>query len=240
MASGARLDPLGPGLGVKAAKQAKGINTAIEQDFGAFFPIMRDFPKITQAIMPGVLNRTGNTAWTAGSRALRRVYNIKAARLKEARVQIKARKTSFMYEVRVKSRGAGLINFGARQVKRGVSYAILKGKRNTIKGSFIAPMLGITQGESSRKGVFVRKGDKITPSKGRYKGRYIKRGEKAGQLITRQKLQRFIGPGPASMWGKRFVQDAFIARANEFLPIEFNRRMTSKLDGLIAKHRPRG
>lgn len=234
-----RIDPSTVGVGVRRSKQTKGINTAIEQDFGAFFPIMEQHPKLVQAIMPGVLNRTGATAWTAGSKALRGVYNIKGRRLKEARMEIKARRNSFMYEVRIKSRGAGLINFGARQVKKGVSYAILKGKRNTIAHSFIAPMLGIKQGEDSRKGVFIRKGKKVTPTKGAYKGRTITRGAKAGELLTRQKLQRFIGPGPAAMWGKRFVQDAFIARATEFLPIEYNRRMTVKLNALVTKHRSR-
>ena len=239
MAIRPRRDPSTVGAGVERAKETKGINTDILVDFGAFFPMMKQYPKIAQKVMPPSLNRTGLAAETAASRALRGIYNIKQKRIKQAIVKIKARRNSFLYETRVKSRGAGLINFGARQKNKGVSYAILKGKRNIIPHTFIAPMLGIKEGDESRKGVFIRTSRKGPPSKGRYKGRYIIRGEKKGQLLERQSLQRFIGPGPATMWGKRPVQDAFRQRAEEFLPIEFKRRMTRALNALITKHRPR-
>jgi hypothetical protein len=237
MAVRPRFDPSTVGEGVARGKETTGINTGIEVDFGAFFPIMEQYPKLTQKVMPPSLNRTGLAAKTAASRALRGIFNIKQKRINKAIDQLKARRNSFLFQLRVRSRGIGLINFGARQTTKGVSYAILKGRRNTIKHAFKAPMLGIKEGESTREGVFIRKGKKGVPTKGRYKGRYIKRGEKKGQLLERQKLQRFIGPGPANMWGRRAVQDAFRARAIEFLPLEFNRRMTRELNTLIDKRK---
>lgn len=235
----AKLDPFSVGEGIARNKATTGISTAIQVDFGAFFELGRQYPKLMQKNLPRALNRAGAAAKTAGSKALRRIYNIKAKRVNRAIDDIKARTNSFKFETRVRSRGVGLINFGARQTKKGVSYAILKGQRRVLPGTFIAPMLGKPQQDEGKQGVFIRRTAKKPPAKGRYKGRYVTRGENKGKLLERNVLQRFVGPGPARMWGMKAVQDAWAARATDVLPREFNRLMERDLNRMIEKAKAR-
>ena len=238
----ARTEKFGPAAGIAAGKKTGvGIDVNIVTDLTSFRAIQKAFPKETLAVLPSTLNRTGKTATTAASRALRKIYNIKQARLKKSIVEIKASKSGLVYTVKVRSRGIGLINFGARKVKRGISYAILKGKRRTIRGAFKAPMLGTADDSGSqREGVFIRKSTSKVPIKGRYKGRIVTRGSNKGKRLERQELQRFIGPGPVRMWERAGVQQAFVDRATEFFPREYNRMIFRKLNQLIAKNKAKG
>lgn len=232
-----RTEKFGPAAGIAAGKKTGvGISVDIETDLTSFRAIMTAFPKETAAILPSVLNRTGKTATTAGSRAVRSIYNIKQARLKKTIAEIRASKSVLSYTVRVRSRGIGLINFGAKKGKKGVRYAVLKGKRRVLTGSFIAPMLGIADDSGAqRDGVFTRKSAKRVPIKGRYKGRIVTRGPNKGKRLEREVLQRYVGPGAVNMWSKRRVQEAFVERATVFFPLEYNRRILRKINQIIAK-----
>jgi hypothetical protein len=97
------------------------------------------------------LNRAGDQSVTAASREIRRVYNISAGR---ARQQIKVRNRAqhgkLYFTIRIFSRRIPLIEFGARQTKRGVTVAVRKGARKLIPHAFITTM------GSGHRGVFVR------------------------------------------------------------------------------------
>ena len=97
------------------------------------------------------LNRAGDQSMTAASREIRRVYNLRAA---AARAQIKVRDRAshghLYFTIRIFSKRIPLIEFAARQTRRGVTVAVKKGNRKLIPRAFIATT------KSGHRGVFAR------------------------------------------------------------------------------------
>lgn len=133
-------------------------------------------------------------------------YNIKAARINQ---DLRASFVSDGIKLVGRSHGIGLINFGARQTRTGVSTSIKKGKRTLEEHAFIAPGLG------GNRQVFMRTGIKRRMQKGRYAGRIreaiealygpsvaqmLKHGERpqrmeqAADQIIEKELDRLLGP----------------------------------------------
>jgi len=104
------------------------------------------------------LNHTLGKAVTAGNRAVTKDWNIKLKELKPYVHTTKATQYSHTAIIRVKSRSISLSHFGARQLKRGVSFKLKKDKgRTTLKHTFIAKT------KNGYVGVFKRKGRKRFP-----------------------------------------------------------------------------
>lgn len=133
-------------------------------------------------------------------------YNIKAARVNQ---DLRASFVEDGIRLVGYSRGIGLLNFGARQTRTGVTASIKKGKRTLEPGAFIATGLG------GNRQVFMRTGVKRRMQKGRYAGRIreaiealygpsvaqmLKHGERpqrleaAVQPIVEKELDRQLGP----------------------------------------------
>ena len=104
------------------------------------------------------LNRAGDQSVTAASREIRRVYNISAGR---ARQQIKVRNRAqhgkLYFTIRIFSRRIPLIEFGARQTKRGVTVAVRKGARKLIRTPLLrrwaAAIAECSCGHTAAKGI---------------------------------------------------------------------------------------
>ena len=98
------------------------------------------------------LNRAGDQAATAVSREIRATYNIKARTVAEAiKIRDRARPGRLEFTIRIFSRRIPLIEFSARQTRKGVTAQVVKGGgRNLIPRAFIAKMWG------GHKGVFAR------------------------------------------------------------------------------------
>jgi len=104
------------------------------------------------------LNHTFKKAVTAGNRAVTRKWNIKLKELKSYIHLKKATRNRLEAEIKVKSRSISLAHFGARQIKKGVSYKLRKDMgRKTLRHAFIATT------KNGYVGVFTRKTKKRLP-----------------------------------------------------------------------------
>jgi hypothetical protein len=100
------------------------------------------------------INKTASQVKVQASREIRDAgYRIKVAKIKSAISLRRANRTEIAATLKANGRPIGLINYGARQTKAGVSVQVKSG-RKIIKGAFIATM------PNGHQGVFVRKGPK--------------------------------------------------------------------------------
>lgn len=107
----------------------------------------RDAPKaLNQAI-----NKTLKKAATVADVTIRKSLNLKKQTIRKQFTIVQSNKTKLQGTIIVRGRPQPIIDFDAKQTKRGVTFKIKKDKgRRIIKGAFIATM------RSGRKGVFVR------------------------------------------------------------------------------------
>lgn len=101
--------------------------------------------------------------YTQARRDIQTEYNIGARRVaKDLRTKV----TGDAVTVTGYFRGIGMMQFGARPVRKGVSYTFYRGRGRTLeKGAFVATLL------SKNQHVAQRHGDKRTMEMGRYKGK---------------------------------------------------------------------
>lgn len=102
-------------------------------------------------------------------RDIQQEYNVSAQRINR---DLKVHSTPEGLRLVGQFRGVGLMQFGARQVRKGVTAAILRGKRSLHPGAFLASLL---MGKWSLIGGNVqavsRQGPKRVMTQGRYKGK---------------------------------------------------------------------
>ena len=98
---------------------------------------LRNVPrKYVQKAMVTALNKVGAEVFTQAKRELRDATGLKAGVVAKGMKKDKARRGDEEYSIWIKSRYKNVIEFGARQTKRGVS-AKVWGKRKNYKGAFI-------------------------------------------------------------------------------------------------------
>lgn len=136
--------------------------------------IKKEFDSLTgDELNKGVgraINHTIRKARTQSSRAIRQVYAVKHKYIKKALSIRKASRFKQTGKLIASGQPIPLIAFSARQTQKGVSVAIKKGQRKTIRSSFKATM------PSGHTGVFAR---------GKYRG---------GEFQFRKK--RIVKTGP--------------------------------------------
>lgn len=89
------------------------------------------------------VNRVIVTARKSATEEVRKKYNIKAAKIKEKTRLFKASRTRLGAALVISAGRMGLINFSARQTKRGVTVLVKKTSgRKRIKSGFIATAKG--------------------------------------------------------------------------------------------------
>lgn len=81
-------------------------------------------------------------------------------------------------------RGIGLANYSARQIRKGVSYSVYRGRRQRIAGAFMARMLG------GNVHAVERYGPKVKMTKGRYVGQKRQRLEVLYRSTVAQMLAK--------------------------------------------------
>lgn len=106
-------------------------------------------------------------------------------------------------------RGVGLLQFGGRQTRRGVTAAIFRGRRKLVQGAFIATLL------SGNRQAVKRDGEKRPAKTGRYKGQ------------MRQPLQVQYGATVAQMLAKDRRPERVADFARGVLADEVERLFTS-------------
>lgn len=153
------------------------------------------------------LNKTADQVKVQAAREIRDAgYNLKVAKIKQAITIRRASKSELVAVVRASGRPIGLINYGARQLKTGVSVQV-KGGRKVIKGAFIATM------PSGHRGVFVRKG------KGHKK---VGTGRTAWHGLP---IDELFGPSIPSVFLNQVVQDALQSAIREKFPQIFQHEL---------------
>jgi len=106
--------------------------------------------KYVQKAMVTALNKVGAEDVTQAKRELKDATGLKAGTVAKKMTKDKARRNDETYTIRIKSRYLNLIEFNARQTKRGVS-AKAWGKRKNYRGAFIG------RGQNSGKELVFKK-----------------------------------------------------------------------------------
>ena len=106
--------------------------------------------KYVQKAMVTALNKVGAEVVTQAKRELKDATGLKAGTVAKKMTKDKARRNDETYTIRIKSRYLNLIEFNARQTKKGVS-AKAWGKRKNYRGAFIG------RGQNSGKELVFKK-----------------------------------------------------------------------------------
>mgnify|MGYP001170253689 CR=1 FL=1 len=106
--------------------------------------------KYVQKAMVTALNKVGAEVVTQAKRELKDATGLKAGTVAKKMTKDKARRNDETYTIRIKSRYLYLIEFNARQTKKGVS-AKAWGKRKNYRGAFIG------RGQNSGKELVFKK-----------------------------------------------------------------------------------
>lgn len=147
------------------------------------------------------INKTADQVKVQASREIRDAgYNLKIAKIKQSITLRRASKTELVAVLKASGRPIGLINYGAREVKSGVSVQVKNG-RKIIRGAFKATM------PNGHKGVFIRKGS------GHKK--VVKSGKAVWHGLP---IDELFGPSIPSAFMNKVVQDALQAAVREKFP----------------------
>ena len=106
--------------------------------------------KYVQKALVTSLNKMGKEVMTQAKRELKDATGLKAGTVAKKMAKDKARRNDETYTIRIKSRYLNLIEFNARQTKKGVS-AKAWGKRKNYRGAFIG------RGQNSGKELVFKK-----------------------------------------------------------------------------------
>ena len=134
----------------------------------------------------------------AARRDIQQEYNLTASRINKG---LRSSPIDGGVQITGSARGIGLIQFGARQTAKGVSYAIRKGQRELEQGAFIQTP---AKSSASGKQVFVRK----------YQG---------GKRVPRYPLVREYGPQIAQMLRRPERRERLIEIQSDILQAEIRR-----------------
>lgn len=153
------------------------------------------------------LNKTAVSARAAASQEVRHSgYNIKASAIKSSFSIRKATGNNLEVILTATGKPIGLINYGARQTKRGVSVSV-KGSRKILAHAFIATM------KNGHAGVFERIG--MARMKGMQGTKIGKRGK---ALRANLPVRELFGPSIPDAVANPIVQAAIMKKLKEKFP----------------------
>lgn len=147
------------------------------------------------------LNKTAEQARTAASQEVRSAgYNIKASAIKKSFSIKRASSGNLVVTLKATGRPIGLINYGARQTKSGVSVQVKSG-RKVLRHAFIATM------PSGHKGVFERT------------GKQHKKVIRNGKILrTGLPIKEMFGPSIPQSLANEAVEKALVAKIRQKFP----------------------
>lgn len=157
--------------------------------------------KVKNKAIVRAVNKTAAQVKVQASREIRDAgYNMKVSKIKQAIFIKRAGASDLIAVVKATGKPIGLINYGARQTKAGVSVQVKNG-RKVIKGAFVATM------PNGHKGVFMRKGagHKHVMQKGK-------------MVWSGLPIDELFGPSIPSAFMNKVVQDALLAAVHDKFP----------------------
>lgn len=171
------------------------VKADISRAMGKLESVRKDV--MTKAV-PRALNKVAGEVRTESSRSIRAAgYRIKDRAIKKQIAIRKATRNELTAVVRARGKPIPLINYGARQVKSGVSVAV-KGSRKIIKHAFIATM------PTGHAGVVIRTG---TAHKKNKKG-----------VWSGLPIKQLFGPGIPTAFSNDVVQQALKEKIRKRFP----------------------
>lgn len=200
--------------------------------------------KVIPQAAASALNRVATSARRVAVDTIRKETNIKAAAVRKYVTTKKASKSILTAEIRASKYAPNLINFGARQTKKGVS-ANAWAKRKIYRGAFI--------GNKGRT-VFIRD-DYRAPARRRKAGanRSLSQHTRAahprrvgsrvvqvqahrvgsGAKPVKSKLKALYGPSVRREFIRDTAQKAMMASIRERWPVEFQREAQYRVDKVM-------
>ena len=158
------------------------------------------------------LNKTAKSVQIQASREIRDAgYNVKSATIKKAIKVRLANNNVLQAGVRALGRPIPLIDYGARQTKKGVSVNVKDG-RKLISGAFIATM------PTGHKGVFLRKKGTIT-------------GKRGKTILARVISHELFGPSIPAAFSNDVVKRAMLNEIRDTMP----KKLEQELNYLKSK-----
>lgn len=147
------------------------------------------------------LNKTAMETRTAASVEVRGAgYNIKSSAIKRSLAIKRASRGNLVVMLTATGKRIPLINYGARQTKRGVSFSVKNG-RQTLRHAFIATM------QSGHVGVFQRIGKEHK--------KVVRNGKK---IRTGLPIEELTGPSIPQSLANGAVNKALMAKIREKFP----------------------
>lgn len=161
------------------------------------------------------INRTLTAVNTEASIQVRKVYNLTATRIKKNFKTSKATMNNLNAAWRSKGRPVGLLQFGARQTKKGVSVKVMASSaRTVVYGAFIQiPKMTLT-------GRAIMTGPQV-----------FWREKKGGQLVDRYNIHRLEGPRIEDALAKPDVQKALQKTADDTL----SKRLDAEANYILSR-----
>jgi len=202
--------------------------------------------KVIPQAASSALNRVATSARRVAIDTIRKETNIKAAAVRKYVTTKKASKSMLTAEIRASKYAPNLINFGARQTKKGVS-ANAWAKRKIYRGAFI--------GNKGRT-VFIRDDYRAPAAKRRKRvganrtlSQHTRRahprrvGSKtvqvqahrvgSGAKAPKSKLKALYGPSVRREFIRDTAQKAMMASIRERWPVEFQREAQYRVDKVM-------
>lgn len=177
------------------------LNLSVKMDTKGITASLGKVMKDQQKAIVRALNKTADQARTAASQEVRAAgYNIKASAIKSSFSITKASKGRLVVVLKATGRPIGLINYGARQTKSGVSVQVKAG-RTILRHAFIATM------PSGHRGVFERIGNTHK--------RIVRNGK---ALRTALPIKELFGPSIPQSLANAAVEAAIMAKIRQKFP----------------------
>jgi len=118
--------------------------------------MLAGMPKAWPRVASNAINKTARTVRSKIVKRISSETGVKQKAIREATQIFRASRKSLLARVSVEDKAISLIDMGARQTKKGVSYRAGEGKRVLIRHAFIAKVRG-------KKGVYRRTGVATRP-----------------------------------------------------------------------------
>ncbi len=200
-----------------AAATRKGRTTGLGFDLDGSLEVQRDLGALAERL-PWIQERAIRTLRrrlpVEARRDIQAEYNIPATRVRNHLVATAYTGGSTRLEgVRLIGqwkRGVGLINFGARQIQRGVSYSVYRGVRSVEAGAFLAKLLG------GNVQAVQRYGPKVVMQQGRYKGKKRQKLDVLYRSTIAQMLAKGRRPERLADFSRRVLQDDVERQLNSY------------------------
>jgi len=181
------------------------ISVQIKEDTKEVERLLAGLGRGADKVITRALNRTLTPVYGAGARSIAKDMGLTQKPIKKGLKKYRANYRHKRAEIVATGKRLPIVEFKARQTRKGISYKAKGGQRKTIKDTFFATM------ESGHRGVFSRIGRRRVMKSGRYKGKVREAiTELHGPSIPHVMLQRHVIKAMDDVGAKRWPKEVKI------------------------------